>query len=115
MNKKCRSGKRKAIDLGGSENNSDSSNEKLPRLCDSQSQPICSASTRNTLQGLEGDNKEEKNLANCARADDSGGGSFNYDDIECGLIPPNNATFVFDDEPFIAYLDSFVVFEAFEN
>ncbi|KAJ0089961.1 hypothetical protein Patl1_13054 [Pistacia atlantica] len=39
-------------------------------------------------------------------------GSLNYDTELCGvMIPPNNGTFVFDDEPFITYLDSFVLFE----
>jgi myb proto-oncogene protein len=32
--------------------------------------------------------------------------------IESPMMPDNNATFVFDDEPFLAYWDSFVLFES---
>ncbi|KAK9208258.1 hypothetical protein WN944_000612 [Citrus x changshan-huyou] len=114
LNKKCRFGKRKAtaVDMGThninggdcSQNNDDGgSNNKLPA-------PSVRHNSLNASQGLE----EERNDcdANTWTEGDCGGSFNNY--LECALIPPNNSTFVFDDEPFIAYLDSFLVFETFE-
>ncbi|KAH9761695.1 transcription factor MYB82 [Citrus sinensis] len=99
LNKKCRFGKRKAtaVDMGTHninggdcrENNDDGgSNSKLP------APPMC----RNSLNASQGFEEERNDYdANTMCADSS-----------------NNSTFVFDDEPFIAYLDSFLVFETFE-
>ncbi|KAJ0031636.1 hypothetical protein Pint_12983 [Pistacia integerrima] len=99
LKKKCRLGKRKAIELSchqiGIDNNNNKK-KKLPQLCDSQQKDIA--------QGIS--EEESNNLT------DTTTGSFNYDTELCGvMIPPNNGAFVFDDEPFITYLDSFVLFE----
>ncbi|XP_031284586.1 transcription factor MYB82 [Pistacia vera] len=100
LKKKCRLGKRKAIELSchqiGIDNNNNNNNKKLPQLCDSQQKDIA--------QGIS--EEESNNLT------DTTTGSLNYDTELCGvMIPPNNGAFVFDDEPFITYLDSFVLFE----
>lgn len=39
--------------------------------------------------------------------------SFNYDIESPIIMPANDTTFVLDDEPFVAYMDSFLLFEAF--
>lgn len=102
LNKKCRPGKRKGIELGshqsesGDNNNNNINRKKQPQLCDSQPKAV----------GQRVPKEKSNNMT-----EDTTIGSLNCETELCGVIPSNNGTFVFDEEPFITYLDSLILFE----
>ncbi|KAH7572432.1 hypothetical protein JRO89_XS04G0256100 [Xanthoceras sorbifolium] len=110
LNKKlCRSGKRKGLDELGSHQHVESENsQNLQLLCESQT--ICSASKELDINGRRNieEEKEQK-----TRYTDNNWTEEKYEMENGGVMlpPDNNALFVFDDEPFITYLDSFVLFD----
>ncbi|KAI9192215.1 hypothetical protein LWI28_019628 [Acer negundo] len=129
LNKKlCRSGKRKGIEFDDEsgrqeqeqeqeqeqgENDDDEYNKKLRRFCDSH-QPICNA-TEDQLDI----NEVEENKEKIMRYSTSDHSSWKYEmERGGGMVFPgdynHDATFVFDDEPFVTCLDSFLLFEALE-
>ncbi|KAL4654140.1 hypothetical protein ACB092_01G356800 [Castanea dentata] len=125
LNKKCLLGKRKETNSNHheEEDNDESMNKKNKLGPPFHSEPH--GSTHNSLTsttklGLEeGSRKEESTVTegNWVGYDTS---SFNCDIMDYPIMPEaagggagNSASFVFDDEPLIAYMDSFVLFEAF--
>lgn len=111
LNKKCLQGKRKAIDANHHDDDNEimkSNKKKLRRLCHSEA--VGSESLTSTTK-LELDGRKEESTVTNPRMNEIKN-SF-YCDMEYPKMPGNNATFVFDDEPLVAYLDSFVLFEAF--
>lgn len=130
LNKRCHRGKRKPTHSKEDQNNTiteedtiTNRNNKVRRL--SNPPPVTSTETQEistTDQRLvqEGTGKEEGNSKEEGRSMITNPWmmmgdtevSFNYH-IESPIMPVNNSTFVLDDEPFIAYMDSFLLFEAF--
>lgn len=124
LNKSCPRGKRKPIHSNEHQNNTiteentlTNRNNKVRRL---SSPPIITTetqeiSTTDQRLVLEETRKEEESsfIAHPWTMMGDTEISFNYD-IESPIMPVNNnATFVLDDEPFVAYMDSFLLFEAF--
>uniref|UniRef100_A0A5B6YZS0 Putative transcription factor MYB82 n=1 Tax=Davidia involucrata TaxID=16924 RepID=A0A5B6YZS0_DAVIN len=83
--------------------------KKLHQLPHSQP-PVGGESPVNASGGLDG-RKEEEIAVTCPWIA-TPSKSFNYD-IKSPLLTANDASFFYDDEPFIPILDSFVLFEAF--
>ncbi|XWS17119.1 hypothetical protein CRYUN_Cryun33cG0041000 [Craigia yunnanensis] len=128
LNKKSVLGKRKTIDLKkqhiDNEDNIEKQDDKKPRQSHN-SQPIFSTSPKRTTDEGLMDLDEKKQVKGESSFTDStwmerAVKCFNYDydhDYDMVGTPlmmlPNYSNFVFDEEPFISYLDSFVLFEAF--
>ncbi|KAJ6372700.1 hypothetical protein OIU76_027090 [Salix suchowensis] len=76
------------------------------------SQPAGNMIPAGSTEELEGKSQEkgERSAVNDVRTQQAAQ-SMNYY-IESPMVPDNNATFIFDDEPFLAYWDSFVLFES---
>lgn len=117
MNKRCLLGKRKTInsdDHYHDDNEETTNNKKKFRQSWHDPEPNGSSCliTTTKLTGLDARKEEEKEESTVTNPwmDDTSG--FNCD-IEYPIMSGNNATFVFDDEPLMAYLDSFILFEAF--
>ncbi|GAV85982.1 Myb_DNA-binding domain-containing protein [Cephalotus follicularis] len=120
LNKKCHLGKRKAMESNQHQNHhNENDNDKSQKLrggsCNN-SQPTCGANPESTSEGLDVvmnivEKEESSTVTNNWMGDTK---SFIDYVIETPLVPPNNTTFVFDDELDVAYLDSFVLFETFE-
>ncbi|KAG2713327.1 hypothetical protein I3760_04G172000 [Carya illinoinensis] len=119
LNKKCVPGKRKATDPDHHQHEENdeinlNKKKKLSPLCHSESSTESAGLIRTESVSLNG-RKEEKDQEstvtdpNWMEITDS----FNYDIDQYPILPGKNATFVFDDEPLAAYLDSFVLFEPF--
>ena len=85
--------------------------KRLRALGDSQ--PAGNTSPAGSTEELEGKNqeKEERSAVSDVRTQQAAQSMMNYY-IESPMVPDNNATFVFDDEPFLAYWDSLVLFES---
>lgn len=124
LNKRCLVGKRKATDSISYHHDEDKEENinKKNKLCQSDQQynGSCTDLTKLCLDGRkeeEEKDQEESTTSNPWKWKDDSRNSFEYCDMEYPIMGAggnnNNATFVFDDEPLIAYLDSFVVFEAF--
>lgn len=115
MNKRCLRGKRKAIESNCNiQNNNDEDKNKrnkisLPR---DHPHPIISEIQQNSSTDVAAATNKEDDSISTINPMVNDIESFIYD-ITSPLMPANNATFVFDDEPFIAYMDSFVLLEAF--
>ncbi|XP_041006667.1 LOW QUALITY PROTEIN: transcription factor MYB82-like [Juglans microcarpa x Juglans regia] len=123
LNKKCIPGKRKATDPDHHhqqhEENDKNLNKKkkLGPLCHSESSGSAALITTKSIS-LDG-RKEEKETESSTVTDTwmeiNTDSFFNYYiDDQYPRLPGKNATFVFDDEPLTAYLDSFILFESFE-
>jgi myb proto-oncogene protein len=118
LNKRSLVGKRKATDSShhDHEENDENINKKNkfgPLMCHSEpnGSPNLTGTTKLCLDGRKVEEKEEESTTSNAWKEDTN--SFSCTDMEYPIMGGNNATFVFDDEPLIAYLDSFVLFEAF--
>ncbi|XP_022755153.1 transcription factor MYB82-like [Durio zibethinus] len=124
LNKKSILGKRKAVDS----NKKQIENEDTETLQDSKkpsqshnSQPIFSTSPKRTTEGLDLDEKKEvkeqisvRDTSWMERAVQCFNNDYDYDMVETPvMMQPNYSNFVFDEDPFPFYLDSFVQFEAF--
>ncbi|KAM7264876.1 hypothetical protein ACFE04_002559 [Oxalis oulophora] len=107
LNKKCRLGKRKTTESNNYDGENDNENED-----DSSGKKLCQGTDRPASQGWDGEKKEnlEERTISEAWVDDPR--SFSYDmEMSTPLVPTHNTSFVFDDDPFYAYLDSFVLLE----
>ena len=122
MNKKSILGKRKTIDSNkqhiDNEDNETLQDSKKPSQSHN-SQPIFITSPKRTTEGLDLDEKKEVKEEICVR--DSTWMeravqffNYDYDMVETPvMMHPNYSNFVFDEDPFTSYLDSFLLFEAF--
>lgn len=125
LNKKCLLGKRKATNSNNheEEDNDENMNKKNKLGPPFHSEPIGSSLislTSNTKLGLEEGSKKEESTVTEGNWMDYDASSFNYDIMDYPIMPEaaaggagNSASFVFDDEPLIAYMDSFILLEAF--
>ncbi|KAJ6355106.1 hypothetical protein OIU77_005656 [Salix suchowensis] len=106
LNKRLPSGKRMSADSTPDQNKS----KRLRAHGDSQ--PAGNTIPAGSTEELEGKSQEkgERSAVNDVRTQQAAQ-SMNYY-IESPMVPDNNATFIFDDEPFLAYWDSFVLFES---
>ncbi|XWS70726.1 hypothetical protein CRYUN_Cryun03dG0072300 [Craigia yunnanensis] len=123
LNKKSILGKRKTIDS----NKQHIDNEDNETLRDStkpsqshNSQPIFSTSPKRTSEVLDLDEKKEVKEEIDVRDSTSWMEravqffNYDYDTVETPvMMHPNYSNFVFDEDPFTSYLDSFFLFEAF--
>ncbi|KAK6248365.1 hypothetical protein QUC31_019930 [Theobroma cacao] len=133
LNKKSVLGKRKTIDSNNQHSDTELDKETLQQVQDSKkpsqfvhnSQPVFGISPEKTTTGrLDLDEKkemqevkEESSITDSTwmeRAAQCFNYEYAYDIVETPLMMhPNYSNFVFDEEPFTSYLDSFVLFEAF--
>jgi len=114
LNKRLPSGKRKSTDSNPDQDDNNTKENKSKRLrALGDSQPTGNTSPMGSTEELEGKNqeKEERSAVSDVWAQQDAQSMMNYY-IESPMVPDNNATFVFDDEPFLAYWDSFVLFES---
>ena len=114
LNKRLPSGKRKGTDSNPDQDDNNTKENKSKRLrALGDSQPTGNTSPIGSTGELEGKNqeKEERSAVSDVWAQQDAQSMMNYY-IESPMVPDNNATFVFDDEPFLAYWDSFVLFES---
>lgn len=118
LNKKCLLGKRKTIDSNQQQDNEENminQKKELGPSCHSEAHGSLSL-TSTTIFGLEGKKEEKEEITVIDPWMDDIGSCFNRDIIDYPIMPAggnSTASFVFDDEPLIAYLDSFIFFEAF--
>ncbi|KAH7546335.1 transcription factor MYB82 [Ziziphus jujuba] len=136
LNKSCPRAKRRPIESNQHQNNTittedeeDTStikkknNNKIRRLCNPspsinrETQEDPSKRKEEQEEEVEGGTRREEEsfsfVTNNPWIPDDKEISFNYNIESPIIMPANNATFVLDDEPFIAYMDSFLLFEAF--
>ncbi|KDP30257.1 hypothetical protein JCGZ_17039 [Jatropha curcas] len=113
LNKRCHPGKRQGTDSnihqnGNGNGTGDDDENKTKRQCISQ---VCSSSTKSIPEELD-EKKKEKEERTVTDTWIQDAQSWNYY-IESPMMQSNNDAFFFDDEPIIAYWDSFVWFESF--
>ena len=125
MNKKCLLGKRKATNSNNheEEDNEENMNKKNKLGPPFHSEPHGSSLislTSTTKLGLEEGSRKEESTVTEGNRMDYYTSSFNCDKMDYPIMPEaavggagNSASFVFDDEPLIAYMDSFILLEAF--
>ncbi|KAL9377145.1 hypothetical protein Peur_031265 [Populus x canadensis] len=114
LNKRLPSGKRKGTDSNPDQDDNNTKENKSKRLrALGDSQPTGNTSPIGSTEELEGKNqeREERSAVSDVWAQQDAQSMMNYY-IESPMVPDNNDTFVFDDEPFLAYWDSFVLFES---
>lgn len=111
LNKRCQWGKRKHTDSNGDKNNSNGSEMNNKENKTDNPHLTTSESQKNTTERSEERKEEEKSTALIPFMDDTNG--FNFDIESPIMTPANSSMFVFDDEPFTTYMDSFLLFEAF--
>ena len=116
LNKKSILGKRKTID---NEDNETLGDSKKPSQSHN-SQPIFSTSPKRTTEVLDFDEKKEEVKEEINVRDSTWMEravqffNYDYDMVETPvMMHPNYSNFVFDEDPFTSYLDSFLLFEAF--
>ncbi|XP_021634923.1 transcription factor MYB82 isoform X2 [Manihot esculenta] len=107
LNKRCRTGKRKPTDPSNHQNGNDKYKSK--KQCNSQTTSSTSPKSNPEESDGKKKEKEESTVTNTWIQDAQ---SMNYY-IESPVMPVCNDAFVLNDEPFIAYWDSFVLFESF--
>eukprot|EP00257_Ricinus_communis_P020438 XP_015579667.1 transcription factor MYB82 [Ricinus communis] len=110
LNKRLHSGKRKIIDSNTCQNDTDKENMNRNKR-QRNSRPVCSASPKGIAEEINEKNKEKEESSSFTDAWIQGAQSMNYY-IESPVEQANNYAFVYDEEPFVACLDSFVLFES---
>lgn len=118
LNKKCLLGKRKAMDSSHHHHEEKEENiKKKKKLCQAEangSPNMTISPTKQCLDGRKEEEKEEESTTSNPWKDERNSFNCSSTDMEYPIMGGNNnAALVFDDEPLIAYLDSFVLFEAF--
>lgn len=113
MNKRFPSSKRNTVNSNNQQNNNDDKKKNKSKRFRGlrNSQPISSSSPKTNTDKLDG-KKQEKEESIVTDTWIQAAQSMNYY-IESPMVPAYNATFAFEDEPFINYLDPFVLFESF--
>ncbi|EEF35187.1 r2r3-myb transcription factor, putative [Ricinus communis] len=103
-------GNRKIIDSNTCQNDTDKENMNRNKR-QRNSRPVCSASPKGIAEEINEKNKEKEESSSFTDAWIQGAQSMNYY-IESPVEQANNYAFVYDEEPFVACLDSFVLFES---
>ncbi|KAJ6699814.1 TRANSCRIPTION FACTOR MYB8-RELATED-RELATED [Salix purpurea] len=116
LNNRSPSRKRKTIDSELDQNDEEKQNKSKRLRSPSNSQPTCNAIAVGSAEELEG--KKPENEGGGGAVSDAwiqrDAQSMNYY-IESPMMLDNNATtFVYEDEPFLDYWDSFVMFESLD-
>lgn len=118
MNKNGLQDKRKANDSNSckknDEDDDDGNNKKQKKVINQTcypQPPICSDNRTNLAHDTQRRNQEEnREVTDPWNMDDITSSHYN---INSPMVPANNATFNFDDEPYFDHLDPFFLFEAF--
>ncbi|KAJ6363242.1 hypothetical protein OIU78_003423 [Salix suchowensis] len=109
--------KRKTIDSELDQNDEEKQNKSKRLRSPTNSQPTCNAIAVGSAEELEGKKRPENEGGGGAVSDawiQRDAQSMNYY-IESPMMLDNNATtFVYEDEPFLDYWDSFVMFESLD-
>ncbi|KAG5242802.1 transcription factor WER [Salix suchowensis] len=117
LNNRSPSRKRKTIDSELDQNDEEKQNKSKRLRSPTNSQPTCNAIAVGSAEELEGKKRPENEGGGGAVSDawiQRDAQSMNYY-IESPMMLDNNATtFVYEDEPFLDYWDSFVMFESLD-